>query len=259
MKRIQFIQILCTTFVVFFTTSCEHEAESLQPTLEQTNSGEFAVFTFANGNKLQLIESDEEGDPVIIAIESGSEYNKIFIDFDTHSMLDVYLALTSEKTPVPKVLLDISKSSKNKIVLEKRSVINSFSSILNISLEEVPENLLQKESMNRDFCNVKADYCSENNRSKNKWWDNTNTKFHKADNFTYLPTKNSSGTRMLVKVYYRNAFGNWKENTKGKHYVERNIAKRITYQGVKRRYRAVRRKLDRGENIVWDGWTDFKN
>ncbi|EZH75108.1 hypothetical protein ATO12_10310 [Aquimarina atlantica] len=264
MKRIKFIQILCITYVLLFTTSCEHEAEPVQPTLEETNNGEFAVFTFANGNKLQLIESDEEGDPVIIAIESGSEHNKMFIDFDTHSMLDIYLALTSEKIPVPKVLVDMSKSFQNQKLLEKRQIVPTMNIPVTIKMEGIPEVLLQKYPTNRGFCDgVSADYCVPDASTLIDEWKSGN-KYRKIEGYTILLWDSGTAVpHMTVKFKYRKANGSWKENGKATHTVKRGYGKKVTYIGASKRKRGSWRYSDDVHEPVWyahwRGWTDVRN
>ncbi|WP_106791813.1 hypothetical protein [Aquimarina sp. Aq78] len=261
MKRIKFIQILCILCVLLFITSCENEAEPTQPTLEETNSGEFAVFTFANGNKLQLIESDEEGDPVIIAIESGSEHNKMFIDFDTHSMLDVYLALTSEKIPVPKVLVDMSKSFQNQKLLEKRQIVPTMNIPATIEMEKIPESLLQKYPANRGFCDdVSADHCEKGENILEDVWK-SGSKKRKIDGYTILLWDSGTAVpHMTVRFKYKKANGSWKENDKATHTVKRGYGKKVTYIGGKKRYRGSWRLTGTpGWYAHWRGWTDVRN
>ncbi|MBG6133144.1 hypothetical protein IWQ47_004522 [Aquimarina sp. EL_43] len=260
MKRIKFIQVLCIICVVLFTTSCEDEVEGIQPILEQTSSGEFAVFTFANGNKLQLIESDEEGDPVIIAIESGFEQNKMFIDFDRHSMLDVYLALTSEKTPIPKVLIDMSKSFQNQKLLEKRQIVPTMNIPVTIGMTKIPESLLQKFPVNRGFCDKEyADYCEGDGWDLEDVWKSGNKK-KKIEGYTHLFSDSGTGVpHMTVKFKYKKANGSWKENDKATHKIYKGHGKRITYIGGKKRYRGSWRSVPGGFLGHWKGWTDVRN
>ncbi|WP_024768537.1 hypothetical protein [Aquimarina macrocephali] len=261
MKRIKLIQALCIICILLFTSSCENEAESTQEVLLETNDGEFAVFTFANGNKLQLIKGDEEGDPIIIAMESGPENNKTFIDFDTHSMLDIYLGLTSEEYPIPQILMDLSKSAKNQKLLEKRKVVYTLNTPVTIEMTKIPESLLQKHPANRGFCDdVSADFCHPGEwMRRNEVTSSSRKRIVQIFSQVFSDT-NSKTKGMNVQSRYKNSSGSWRIIFKTAHTIKRGYWKRITYPGVSKRIRKViRRPHNDDYPIHWRGWVDYRN
>ncbi|WP_438426094.1 hypothetical protein [Aquimarina macrocephali] len=258
--RIALIEYI--SLLAFATFSCERVNNE---TLQENKNEELAVFTFSNGNTLQLIESDEEGAPVILAIESGSNKNIEFIDFDSNSILDIYLKLTPDDSPLPKIIADISKDKDH---LHHRSVVKDFDTALNFSVEKIPETLKMKSNNKADFCdNIPESYNYCYNREKSKVSNITSSSRCKTmENYTSVFKESyNEGKYMEVRHRYRKASGGWVTHTKGKYKVYPGRWKRLAIPGKMKRYRrAARSGVNEStglgtEYLYWKGYTDFRN
>ncbi len=253
-----FLQILCMSVGILLATSCENEDRMEQEEAISPDK-QLAVFTFSNGTDLQFIQGVEEGEPVIMALESGKEGHENFIDFDAHSMLDIYLSLTTKEHPVPQLLINMAGATKNQQILQERKVVTSLSAPVTYTIEKIPGKLLLPAGISRGYCdNISADYCESGEWVAQDWWK-SGGKYKKIEGYSYL-FSDSEKSSMTVEFQYQKRNGDWKINDSATHTVVKGGWKRITYiGGSKRRRGSFRLGGSFNDPLHWRGWTDVRN
>ncbi len=160
MKSLNFVKtflILCFSLLTF---SCQNDQELLEDTntiepveIEEENEITLATFNFANGNSLTMSKGYEDSEPYITTTQSGSLDNKILIDFKNNSLLQVYLLLTPEKTPIPKVLIDLASLNDKAKLLSDREIVENLQKLV-FDIKEQPISLITSISSQKTelFC-----------------------------------------------------------------------------------------------------------
>lgn len=262
MKDLKPTRIAYILLLVFATFSCE---KSDNETFQENKNGELAVFTFSNGSTLKFIESDEEGDPAVTAVELVPEESKDFIDFDNNSMLEIYLALTPEKHPGPKVLVTFSGSKKGSalLLLQKRQVVSHLDQPIDIQIKELPKTILKPRLTYRGYCDntisSHADYCVSDKWQAGHDIRETKYKYRNTKSVTEV-FSDSEQDEVLLRHFYQKSNGKWKwRKGAGVVYPKGYILTAVDHAWSKRRRRIVRmgRTICCYKLYHWRGWVDF--
>ncbi len=199
MKSLHFtrtIVVICLSFLIF---SCQNDQELLEQNntteaieVGEDNETDLVTFNFANGNSFIIYRGFEESEPYIATTQSGSLDNKVLIDVKNNSLLQIYLSLTSEETPIPEILVKMSTLDERKKLPASRSIVTQLEHKV-FTVNNYPEKLAIitiQDQKSGEFCNI---YNELNN-------------VHQCTNSSYSSLRYQSHKRTVAVRMYTEVF-----------------------------------------------------